>query len=62
MAFWLPVLKRVMVGNTETKNLGIICSLCNMFNAKNKAGLAAHMKLCRLTTVENKEPIFVKTK
>jgi hypothetical protein len=59
----LPVLKRLTVGNTETKNLCIICSLCNKFNAKNKASLAAHMKRCRLTnSVDKKETIFVKTK
>jgi hypothetical protein len=55
----LPVLKRMTVGNTETKNMGIICSLCNKFNAKNKASLGAHMKHCR-TANENK--ISIKTK
>lgn len=54
-----PVLKKLTVGNTETKNMGIICSLCNKFNAKNKASLGAHMKHCRLSS-ENK--ISVKTK
>lgn len=55
----LPVLKKLTVGNTETKNMGIICSLCNKFNAKNKASLGAHMKHCRLT---NENKISVKTK
>ena len=60
----LPVLKRLTVGNTETKNLCIICSLCNKFNAKNKASLGAHMKICRLTNAVDKKDntIFVKTK
>ena len=56
----LPVLKRLTVGNTETKNLGIICSLCNKFNAKNKASLGAHMKHCRLVNAAT--TISVKTK
>ena len=56
----LPVLKKITVGNTETKNIGIICSLCNKFNAKNKASLGAHMKHCRLSQTENK--ISIKTK
>jgi len=56
----LPVLKKLTVGNTETKNMGIICSLCNKFNAKNKASLGAHMKHCRLSQTENK--ISIKTK
>jgi hypothetical protein len=55
----LPVLKKLTVGNTETKNMGIICSLCNKFNAKNKASLGAHMKHCRLS---NENKISVKTK
>jgi len=59
----LPVLKRLTIGNTETKNFCIICSLCNKFNAKNKASLGAHMKKCRLTNaVDKKDTIFVKTK
>jgi hypothetical protein len=58
----LPVLKKLTVGNTETKNLGIICSLCNKFNAKNKASLGAHMKHCRLVHSERKETISIKTK
>jgi hypothetical protein len=55
----LPVLKKLTVGNTETKNMGIICSLCNKFNAKNKASLGAHMKHCRLS---NDNTISIKTK
>ena len=55
----LPVLKKLTVGNTETKNMGIICSLCNKFNAKNKASLGAHMKHCRLTN-ENKNSVKTK--
>ena len=64
----LPVLKKLTVGNTETKNLGIICSLCNKFNAKNKASLGAHMKHCRLAnsgkndSQSSNTPLFVKTK
>jgi hypothetical protein len=61
-AIEFPVLKKLTVGNTETKNLGIICSLCNKFNAKNKASLGAHMKHCRLQHSEKKETLFVKTK
>lgn len=38
-AIEMPVLKRITVGNIETKQLGIICSICNKFNAKNKASL-----------------------
>jgi hypothetical protein len=55
----LPVLKKLTVGNTETKNMGIICSLCNKFNAKNKASLGAHMKHCRLS---NTNKISINTK
>jgi hypothetical protein len=51
-AIALPVLKKLTVGNTETKQLGIVCSLCNKFNAKNKASLGAHMKYCRLVNAE----------
>lgn len=56
----LPVLKKFTVGNTETKNMGIICSLCNKFNAKNKASLGAHMKHCRISNESTK--ISIKTK
>lgn len=52
----LPVLKKLTVGNIESKNLGVICSLCNKFNAKNKASLGAHMKHCRLVN-ENKTQV-----
>jgi hypothetical protein len=55
----LPVLKKLTVGNTETKNMGIICSLCNKFTAKNKASLGAHMKRCRLS---NDNKISIDTK
>ena len=58
-AIQLPVLKRLTVGNTESKNMGIICSLCNTFNAKNKASLGAHMKHCRIA---NDKKITIKTK
>ena len=51
----LPVLKKLTVGNTESKNMGIICPLCKKFNAKNKASLGAHMKHCRLVQ-QNKTP------
>jgi hypothetical protein len=65
-AIELPVLKRLTVGNTETKNMGIICSLCNKFNAKNKASLGAHMKHCRLVHGSNSSgpssSISIKTK
>lgn len=57
----LPILKKLTVGNTETKNMGIICSLCNKFNAKNKASLGAHIKHCRLVN-EDKNKISIKTK
>jgi hypothetical protein len=56
----LPVLKKLTVGNTESKNMGIICPLCKEFTAKNKASLGAHMKHCRTKTTENK--ISIKTK
>jgi hypothetical protein len=61
-AIEMPVLKRLTVGNTETKNLGIICSLCNKFNAKNKASLGAHMKHCRLVNGGGSATISIKTK
>ena len=61
-AIEFPVLKKLTVGNTETKNLGINCSLCNKFTGKNKASLGAHMKYCRLQHSEKKETLFVKTK
>ena len=56
----LPVLKKLTVGNTETKNMGIICAICNKFNAKNKASLGAHIKYCRASM--NGTKISVKTK
>ena len=63
-AIALPVLKKLTVGNTETKQLGIVCSLCNKFNAKNKASLGAHMKYCRLVNGDKLQPtsIFIDTK
>ena len=61
-AIQFPVLKKLTVGNTETKNLGIICHLCNKFNAKNKASLGAHIKYCRLTNGNNENKISIKTK
>ena len=62
-AIALPVLKKLTVGNTETKQLGIVCSLCNKFNAKNKASLGAHMKYCRLVNGDKLQPtsIFIDT-
>jgi hypothetical protein len=41
----LPVLKR-LTGNMETTGIGILCTSCNNFWAKNKASLSAHMKKC----------------
>jgi hypothetical protein len=63
-AMSLPVLKKLTVGNTETKQLGIVCSLCNKFNAKNKASLGAHMKYCRLVNSDKVQPtpMFISTK
>ena len=61
-AIALPVLKKLTVGNTETKQLGIVCSLCNKFNAKNKASLGAHMKYCRLVNSEKAATMFIATK
>ena len=67
-AIEVPVLKKMTVGDTETKGLGIVCSLCNKFNAKNKASLGAHMKHCRLVNGEKKDvappnaALFVPTK
>ena len=49
-----PGLKKLVIGDTETKNLGVLCSLCNKFNAKNKASLAAHTKHCKLVYGEKK--------
>jgi len=42
----LPVLKR-LTGNMENTGIGIPCTLCNNFWAKNKASLAAHTKKCK---------------
>jgi len=42
----LPVLKRV-TGNMENIGIGIPCTSCNSFWAKNKASLSAHMKKCK---------------
>jgi len=63
-AITLPVLKKLTVGNTETKQLGIVCSLCNKFNAKNKASLGAHMKYCRLVNSDKAQTtsMFITTK
>ena len=44
----LPVLKR-LTGNMENSGIGIPCTLCNNFWAKNKASLAAHTKKCKQT-------------
>jgi len=54
-AIEVPVLKKMTVGDTETKNLGTVCSLCNKFNAKNKASLGAHMKSCKLLNGDKKD-------
>jgi cytochrome c556 len=54
-AIEVPVLKKMTVGDTETKNLGIVCSLCHKFNAKNKASLGAHMKHCKLVNGDKKD-------
>jgi hypothetical protein len=67
-AIEMPVLKRLTVGIIETKQLGIICSICNSFNAKNKGSLAAHMRKCKTEHPDKKvtppPPTngFVKTK
>jgi len=58
-AIEMPVLKKLTIGNIENKQLGMVCPICNIFNAKNKASLAAHLKYCR-TANENK--ISIKTK
>jgi conjugal transfer/entry exclusion protein len=64
----VPVLKKMTVGDTETKHLGTVCSLCNIFNAKNKASLGAHMKSCKLLNGDKKDTappnavLFVPTK
>jgi len=42
----LPLIKKITVGNTETKNIGILCNICNKFTGKNKGSLSAHMKAC----------------
>lgn len=44
----LPILKR-LTGNMENTGIGIPCTLCNNFWAKNKASLAAHTKKCKQT-------------
>lgn len=44
----LPVLKKI-TGNMENTGIGIPCTLCNNFWAKNKASLAAHTKKCKQT-------------
>jgi hypothetical protein len=64
----MPVLKRLTVGIIETKQLGIVCSICNSFNAKNKGSLAAHMRKCKAANPDKPVPPtpptngFVKTK
>jgi hypothetical protein len=45
----LPLIKKITVGNTETKNIGILCNICNKFTGKNKGSLSAHMKACAKT-------------
>lgn len=47
-----PVLKKITIGNTDVKNTGFICTICNKFNGKSKASLSAHQKRCR-TRYEN---------
>lgn len=43
-----PVLKKITIGNTDHKNTGFICTICNKFNGKSKASLSAHQKRCRI--------------
>jgi len=67
-AIEMPVLKRITIGKIETKQLGIICPICNNFNAKNKGSLGAHMKKCKVLNPDKTLPPplpkngFVKTK
>lgn len=42
----LPVFKKI-TGNNENVGIGILCTICNTFWAKNKASLSAHTKKCR---------------
>lgn len=64
----MPVIKRITVGNIETKQLGIVCTICSTFTAKNKGSLAAHMRRCKTANPDKKVPQplpmngFVKTK
>lgn len=64
----MPVIKRITVGTIETKQLGIVCPVCNTFTAKNKGSLAAHMRRCKTVNPDKKVPPplpmngFVKTK
>jgi hypothetical protein len=52
----LPVLKKITIGNTDTRNTGFLCNICNKFNGKSKASLGAHQKRCRIKN-DNQQPI-----
>jgi len=42
----LPKIRAFSLTKEETKSIGIVCTLCNKFVAKNRGSLASHMKAC----------------
>lgn len=42
----LPHIRKLAAGKTDTKSIGIVCTICNKFTGKNRGSLAAHMKSC----------------
>jgi len=57
----LPNIKKFGIGDTENKQIGILCTFCNKFTAKNKASLSAHMKGCKVN-INNKNIVVNTTK
>lgn len=55
----LPNIKKFGIGDIENKHIGILCTSCNKFTAKNKASLSAHMKGCKV--ILNNKNIVVNT-
>jgi hypothetical protein len=50
----LPHIRKLVAGKTDTKSIGIVCTICNKFTGKNRGSLAAHMKSCiKINQLEN---------
>lgn len=44
----IPHIKKIAAYSADSKNVGVVCNICNKFTGKNKASLSAHMKACKM--------------